>query len=311
MRVDMNSEAWQLLDDDEQLALSLKLGQGKSSWESGEIMNKAHYKFLEIEARAKFFLRMFTEHLDLYQEVIPTFIKLEPRFRQYLELTIEKRMGIIPALEEIGDVEFRQRRIRNEVIIKEMLKLYRSRKPAIKNFSLLVFDFDRYNNFRILPHEIQEPSAFKRRNKNNDKKNIKNIMSINTYTIEKIIERYRVVNDPKPLFMPVFSPFVEEHHSIVEVSKAKKVIQELSRVGFYLFTRREKAQHFWDLLYNYDIKANKHCKHGQHFWPLYRKAMQQAINYNNIQKRIPSRKFLESALRDLDFKLIEKLKNPS
>jgi hypothetical protein len=47
----LTSKAWGLLTEEEQTALKLQLGLGKSSWQASEIMGKAHYKYLEIKKR--------------------------------------------------------------------------------------------------------------------------------------------------------------------------------------------------------------------------------------------------------------------
>ena len=44
----MKSKAWQILNKDEKTALMLTFNQKKSSWEAGDIMDKSHYKYLEI-----------------------------------------------------------------------------------------------------------------------------------------------------------------------------------------------------------------------------------------------------------------------
>ena len=58
----MNSKAWDILLDEEKAALSLSINHSKSTWQAGEILNKAHYKYLEIHARAKKFFVMFTQY---------------------------------------------------------------------------------------------------------------------------------------------------------------------------------------------------------------------------------------------------------
>jgi len=298
-----NEQAWELLSDDEQLALTLKYGYNKSTWEAGEIMEKAHYKFLEIEARGKKFLEIFTEHYDLHDQLIPMGLQLEPRFRSYIVNTIEKRMNIREAVEKVKDNGFLVKEFRDKVIISEMQRLMKLERVIAKNFALLVFEFDRWNNFRILPKEIQEPSAFKRRNKKNDQKNLKNILSIHSAIVEILIQKYKS-NTDRCLYVPMISKFVDEDKSIIEVKRSEKAIAELSRLGYYIFTKKQRAKEFLDLLIEYKFDDKKHCKDGQRFWPKFRMSIRNAINYNNIQKKIASRKFLESALSDLDINIL-------
>ena len=63
------------------------------------------------------------------------------------------------------------------------------------------------------------------------------------------------------------------------------------------------AKEFYDhiLSFSFNRKEQKNnCREGQTFWPLFRRMIKNAINFNNISKRIASRKFLEMAMRDMD-----------
>ncbi len=306
-----NEQAWLILKEDEQLALTLKHGHGKSTWEAGEIMDKAHYKFLEIEARAKKFMRMFTEHFENYSHLIDPSIKLEPRFRMYLDKVIGERKTITEAIYEIGDPVFSIMSLRDRIIIEEMEKLLKKEKVSANNLALLIMELDRWNNFRILPKEIQEPSAFKRRNKKNDIKNIKNIWELNTFIVKMLRERYSIKDDQsgRALYIPLPSKIVPQEESIMVAKFSERTIAQLSKLGLHAFTKRAFAQEFLDLLISYKLGEQKHCKEGLKFWPKFRLASKNAINYNSIQKRIASRKFLETALRDLDFQIVYPKKN--
>ena len=61
--LDENNPAWMILIEEEQLALTLHYGPEKSTWQAGEIMKKAHYKYLEIKARGEKFLKIFIERI--------------------------------------------------------------------------------------------------------------------------------------------------------------------------------------------------------------------------------------------------------
>ena len=131
---------------------------------------------------------------------------------------------------------------------------------------------------------------------------------MNTFTVQQIIKRYsyqsKTRKADKLLYVPIFSKFVKYEDSIIEVKYTDDTARELSKVGLYLFTRKERAQAFFDLLYNYDIEKPKECTQGQKFWPMFRQLVKQALNHNNISKRIASRKYLESALLDLDLQIL-------
>lgn len=300
-----NEKAWNILKEDEQLALTLKHGHGKSTWEAGEIMDKAHYKFLEIEARAKKFLRMFTEHFENYEHLIDDSIKLEPRFKLYLEKVIGERKTITETIYEIGDPVFSIMSLRDRIIIEEMERLMKREKVMYRNLALLIMEFDRWNNFRILPKDIQEPSAFKRRNKKNDIKNIKNIWELNTFVVKMLRDRYGIQETTgRVIYIPLPSKIVPQEESIMIARYSEKTISQLSKLGLHVFTKKAFAQEFLDLLVSYKLGEQKHCKEGLKFWPKFRLSSKNAVNYNSIQKRIASRKFLETALKDMDFNIV-------
>lgn len=307
MNGNINEWAWNILNDDEQLAVTLKYGHNKSTWEAGEIMGKSHYKLLEIEARGKKFIQLFTEHHELYELLIPKYIVMDKRVRRYFRLCISKRMKPKNAVDDIDDTVFNITSLRDELIAKELEKLVNSKSAVDKNIANMILDFDRWNNFRILPKDLQEPSAFKRRNKNNDKNNIKNLIQMNTYTTKKIVDRYKFdpkSNNSKPLYVVLFSKFLTPEESVMKIRPDEEIISELSRIGFFIFTNKEYADKLYNLIYNYDMGTKKHCKEGQKFWASYRLIVKRALNSNRIRKRIASRKFLESALRDMDLNIL-------
>lgn len=297
-----NEQAWGILREDEKLALTLKHGHGKSTWEAGEIMDKAHYKFLEIEARAKKFLKLFTEHFDTFGKLIPDGVRMEDRFRTYIELVIGKRESIPEAIYGVGDTVFSILSFRERLVIEEMEKMLRVDKVTYRSLALLILEFDRWNNYRILPREIQEPSAFKRRNKKNDIKNIKNIWELNSYVVELIHKRYQVPeNDTgRLMYVPLPSRLLPVEKYMLVSKFSEKSIRELTKLGLYVFSKKVFAQEFLELIISYKAGNFKHPKEGLKFWPKYRLSTKNALNYNFIQKRIASRKFLDSALRDLD-----------
>ena len=99
----MNSKAWDILLEEEKAALSLSINHSKSTWQAGEILNKAHYKYLEIHARAKKFFVLFTEYFrKTGDRVIPDNSEIDWDFREFIVCTIEERMGYRETLKQIG-----------------------------------------------------------------------------------------------------------------------------------------------------------------------------------------------------------------
>lgn len=303
----INEPAWAILTDDERMALTLKHGHDKSSWEAGEIVGRAHYKFLEIEARAKQFLSLFTEHFSIYDKVIPKYIRIDERVKRYFTLLIADRRSIKEAVDLVNDDYFDIKAFRDKLIIEAMEKLNNSDKAINKNIAIIIWEFDRWNNFRILPREIQEPSAFKRRNKNADLRNLKNLLTLHTYSVEEIIKRYHLTkpeNYGVLMYAPIFSKFLKNYGRVITISYEQEYVDHMSKIGLYCFNKKDRATQFFDLVNSYKIGELKDCKFGQKFWPRFRMVIKNSINYNTIQKRIPSRKFLENALEDLDIQVV-------
>jgi len=304
---DINDKAWALLSEDEQLAVTLKYGHGKSTWEAGEIMSKSHYKFLEIESRGKKFLKIFTEHFEFYECLIPPYVKMDKNIRKYFDYTIGKRIKPKKAIDKINDNMFSIPSFRNVAISKEIERLVNHKEVVEKNLGNLILDFDRWNNYRILPLDIQEPSAFKRRNKNIQKNNIKNLLNLNTYTVEWVIKTYKFItksNNHNSLYTPIFSKFIMPDKRVLKIQNTEENIAELSKIGLFIFPTEDEAWKLYDHIKHHDIEEPKTCKEGQRFWPLYRILVKKSVNYNRIQKRIPSRKFLEFTTEDIDMTII-------
>ena len=301
-------EVWDILTSDEKAAVELKLGHSKSTWEAGEIMKKAHYKFLEILRRAETYIKMFTEHFELYDQIIPDYLGLDERVRQYFIETIINRKTIRAAVDSVEDDTnaFIVKPFREKIISENLMTLHESDSVVDRNFVTLILEFDRWNNYRILPKNLQEPSAFKRRNKNNDKKTIKAIKEMNTLTIEVMRQRFEYTKYKKEsnvYWVPVFSKFLDDGDNIIPIRKKEKILQVFSKLGMYVFNKKKHAQHFIDILYGYDTSTTMHCKDGQVFWPKYRVVIKDAINFDTIQKLIPNRKFLETFQEDADYRL--------
>src|SRR5690606_16454524 len=90
--MEMSKKAWNLLLPDEKMALTLSVINEKSTWEAGELMNKSHYKYLEILQRAKTFLAIFQRHFKLFDELIPSYVYGNSEVKEYFRLVIEKRL---------------------------------------------------------------------------------------------------------------------------------------------------------------------------------------------------------------------------
>jgi len=309
----INKEAWDILKRDEQVSLSLSLSHGKSSWESGEIMKKAHYKYLEINARAEKFLRMFTEYFDEYQYLTPANLDIPESFKEYLSLVILSRLTVREAVSRMEDPEYKVTSFREKVIDEILRKLSTATKGVKKDLFDVVLEFDRWNNFRVLPKYWQQPSAFKRRNKSKELKFLKIMSSLPSISIEKILEVYEFGGmDARSLYVPLVSKVFSEKYKILQVKNTTKVVDQLTRMGFLIFDNKTDCQEFGIMVLTYIFKRgtrdNSHVMVGLNFWGKYRDHVKKAINYSTLINYIPNRKFMEDARIDEGIQLRRKLK---
>lgn len=302
MKLDKKNPAWMILTDDEKLALRLNLGMQKSTWKSGEIMKKSHYKLIEIKDRARTFVRIFTHHFREYTTLIPDDAKVSADLRDYLRFTIEERLPINQAVKKVDNPLYRHMASRDKIISEEVSKWKSSKNISERELYNLVLEFDRWNNFRILPKSIQEPSAFKRRDKNRLKKHLKIGTSLSKLAFKIIKSRYsytsrRKINDAYLCLITLQNDKGKRKVEVIRIKADKESIDELSRVSLYLFPSESLADKYLELIKTFIDKENRHCAEGLKFWPLYRDIIKKAINYNEIQNIIPSRKNLEFAER--------------
>lgn len=289
-----------ILTKEEQLAITLSSVHGKSTWEAGEIMGKAHYKYLEIHARGVKFWRLFTEYFTLFDELFPKELLISNKmFRKYIELLILKRMPMKEVLAEM-DEEWQNTKARNHAI-ENCMKALKFENKAVQASHLyhIIKDFDRWNNFRILPLSLQDPSAFKRRNKHR----IKKLLSLNSHlhpvALQRVIKLYelkskRGVHNGGILYLPIISVYARDMSTVIQVSG--KYTDEISQIPMFLFHNKEDADKYLEITSAYLFKENHSCRDGQIFWPELRYTIKKAINHDHVMGVNPTRKaFLDNA----------------
>lgn len=297
MRKIAESVLMEILLPDERVSLGLQHNMQKSSWQAGEIMGKSHYKYLEINYRATHFIKMFKEYLDLFGEIIPGYIQGDERVKKYLRLCIGKRMKPGDALKELGTIRKKQL---DTLIIKTLADWSNPETPNEFYAFNLTKEFDRWNNFRILPQSCQEPSAYKRRVKNNYKRRVKMMGQLSPLAIEKIKQLCKV---PDKNYSPrLYLPLISKNKPEVVIIKGNKRTQELAtEINLYTFTHKKDAFDYIEAVHRYVSVTIRECTDGLEFWPKYRDLIKQATNYDQIQKITPSRKYLEMAMKQLEF----------
>ena len=298
-------KTWDILTSDEQTAITLSLSHGKSSWEVGEIMGKSHYKYLEISARAKRFYKLFIEYFADHGQLFPEGVIIDDRFRDYIEKAILDRLPLKHILNFIGDKEYTIARKRRTHIVNQMKSL-RSQSKG-RDTHDLILEFDRWNNFRILPQEIQEPSAFKRREKTKEKNRLKLVSKLPPMSIDLIVNRYKYEGKLKCLYLPL----VDKRHAagfvIVPVKKHTTTISGISYLGLPLFEKRDTAKDYIILVHDFIEDDTKSCVKGLHFWPQFRVLNKSAHNYDRLENIKVNRKYYEKVF-DEDLVRVKKMK---
>ena len=90
-----------------------------------------------------------------------------------------------------GDSTQQLPKVSNENITRNMKLLKMTEDEWDKDVRALILEFDRWNNFRVLPIMLQQPSAFKRRLNKKDKIYIKYLLDrIPEFVLEKLKERF-------------------------------------------------------------------------------------------------------------------------
>lgn len=303
----INEKAWAILTAEEKMAISLSLGYKKSSWEAGEIMSKSHYKFLEITSRAEKFLRMFTEYFDKSDSFIPYGLHISKDAKQYLRLAVLKRMVPRDIGEQMDNKGFRVMSYRDRLLEDQLMKIKISNDPLHKEFFHLILEFDRWNNFRILPRYWQQDSAFKRRIKSKELKYLKSICNLPPYSVRKLKEKF---NRGGSHYTTIFNPELDRGFELISV--VPEDFYALTQMGFPIFEKEFDAIEFAMLVVRYlESKISRtvsRVKAGLDFWAEFRQSISRARNFKDISGIIPNRKYQEDAFIEYEIKRRKRLK---
>lgn len=304
------NKAWKLLTTDEQMAITLSLSHGKSSWEIGEIMGKSHYKLLEIMARGKRFFKLFGEYFDEHGQLFPEGCSVDVDFQFFMEKAILDRLPLKKINNIIGNPNFIDNRKRAREIEKGMKSIKSQKAHDLYD---LIIEFDRWNNYRVLPESIQEPSAFKRRNKTREKNRLKLVSDLPDLTIDIIRKRFETKGKGQAgvIFLPIIDRKLKSKKDILRVSNEKINITTLSYLGFYVFRDYNQSLEYIDLVKEFIFNEEVTCKKGLVFWPQFRVLSSKALNYNRLENIKTNRKYFEKMVGIDDRELIRRRKEGS
>lgn len=264
-------------------------------------MNKAHYKYIEIKRRAEFFLKTFTEYYDLYPDFWPEKYEFPEAFKELIEYTMIARMPLKESLLKVSSGGYQIASYRNRQITQILADMKASKDSHVIDLYELILEFDRWNNFRILPPKCQEPSAFERRNKTRELKYIRRLAKLPEFTIAKLRERYEYKGSHKKLYVIILSKHLPSYFLVMGIKDIDKHVSEMSRLGLFVFNDYDKAYKFALLVAEYLFRdAPKKANYGQRFWPDYRVQVKGAINFKAIYQIITTKTYLENAYIDMN-----------
>lgn len=277
-------QAWDCLTPEEQSSLTYKLVHGKSTWEVGEILKMTHYKYLELEKRAEKFFKLFADYYDKWPSLVRPGCPIQDKFRDYLFGSMLRRLPKDEAIIYAGDSAFQLESIKRAAIIRNMGILKESPHPWDKDLIALIMEFDRWNNYRILPRALQAPSAYKRRNNRRDKVYLRYLHRIPEFKIRALVNMYwsRGKKEKRWFFSMISSDvFPDDGYSVIPCKKLPEILEALTKLKVYVFEDEEDAELF-GLKSNYFFENTTNSKSGLKFWKEYREITERAINYKEI-----------------------------
>lgn len=293
--------AWDCLREDERQSLFLQMSTGKSSWEAGTIMKRSHYKYIEIRERSQVFFKLFTEFFEKHESIFRPDAPFKRTFMDYIEACIEKRLNIKYASIHTGESTNTQVKIRERMLSNNLRLLFDSSDPWDIDTKALVVEFDRWNNFRILPKLYQAPSPYGRRIIKRYKAYIKYLLSkkFPTWAYERISEKFRT-RSPKCYYVVFISKeLYVDGYLIVKVKKTDECIREMTRFFIYVFNDEVDAENFAFMVVNNRLRTNS-IRSGQKFWKEFRILLEDAVNYKELNNIELSRGILASAYNSIN-----------
>ena len=290
------SQAWECLKPVEQQSLFLQLSEGKSAWEVGNILGVTHYKYIEVRERSQKFFKMFTDFFELHGSIFRPDSPCEAPFIDFIEACLEKRLKYSEAVLASGNSANVVPKVTQRMILRNMALLQESEDEWDICTRRLIFEFDRWNNHRILPRSIQQPSAYKRRENKREKILLRYIINRNPdFVLERLRERwfYKVKPSKKAYWVALISKrLYTDGYYLLKIKPDDEVVKEISKYHLYIFDNREDADTYGFLATQYMDRTSS-IKLSQKFWPEYREVIHKAVNYNIINN-------LECSVKSLD-----------
>lgn len=271
--------AWDCLTKKEQDSLFLNISQGLSTRRTGEIMGMSHYKYLEMKARAEKFLKMFSDYFYLHPSLVRPGAPLTEAFKDYLYGCILKRLSKEEALNYAGDSAWVLKEFNTKKITVNMERLAKSEDPWDKDLYKLIMEFDRWNNFRILPQLLQAPSAYKRRTNKKYKIYLKYLHRIPDFKIKYILDTFWKKNG-KRRYIALVSNIFQYGYQVVPIGVTKEIFDRLTEMKIYIFEDMGNADDFGIQVSRYFEIGDPHS--GLEFWKTFNELIEKSMNYKEI-----------------------------
>lgn len=307
------SQAWDCLKDIERQSLFLHTSEGKTNWEVGTILGVTHYKYLEIHERADRFFRLFSDFFEIHGSIFRPDTFCDRQFVDYIEASIERRASKKDAVLASGDSAMQVPCINNRIIIRNMNLLQDSEDEWDICTRKLIFEFDRWNNHRILPRILQQPSAYKRRENKREKILINFLLKkTKDFMLEKIRERwFYKVKPSKPCYWValISKTLYTDGYYLLKIRPDDEVVKEMTRFYLYVFDNREDADTYGFLVNQY-LDRTQSISLSQKFWPEYRVTIRKAVNYDRMNNLDCSYENLSNAYKTKPPRKTKK-KNPN
>ena len=275
-------QAWDCLTPQEQNCLFLNHSQGLSTREAGEILKISHYKYLELKARSEKFFKLFSDYFEIHPSLIRIPGPLSERFRDYLYGCILKRLPKEEASIYAGDSSWLLFPVRSNHIIANMKRLKESTDQWDKDLYTLILEFDRWNNFRILPRALQAPSAYKRRTTKKDKVYLAYLHRIPDFKIRAMVDMYwRAGRPDKRYYVAFISTTFPDGYAVVPIKRDEATVSEITKMKIYIFEDQVDADEFGLMVKNY-LNDTDDIRESMKFWRRYRELIETSINYRSI-----------------------------
>lgn len=290
------AKAWEYLVDNEKQSIYLTLGQGLSGCEAGEILGMTHYKYLELKARSETFFKIFSDYFEKHRQLIRPNNGINPAFRDYIYACLEKRLPLQEAIIFGGEGSWSTQKIRYEEITSSMALLMVSENQWDQDLFKLIIEFDRYNNFRILPYELQAPSPYKRKSNRQAKAYFRYLRGIPRNTLIKLTKTLWY-NSKKVWYIALISDSLWENgYGIIPIQQTKANMQSLTIQRIYIFNEQIFAEQFALMVIRQPHVLTP--KDGLIFWKDYQSIIQNALNYENIDHTTKIKDFYDESFKN-------------